>query len=165
MSRNDKVPRFLVLAALLGLIVLPATVGAQQSSDKQLSPGVWYDITKKPEIMGTYGAGLTSTKRVLERCTALLWSIEKHHDGNVPKYRRDYQTGYCLGWINSSMAFVRVRNEAGGHLLGVCLPDDIDSRQVAEAFITYAHNNREHLIYNPSRLIYWALLEKYPCPK
>jgi hypothetical protein len=63
------------------------------------------------------------------------------------------------------MAFLNVHSEAGGHLLGVCLPEDIDSRPVAEAFITYAHNNQKHVVYNPSLSIYRALLEKYPDPK
>jgi len=157
--------RLLILATVLGMVGLPIVSSAQETSNQQPSPGVWYDITKTPYPLGTYGAGLTSTKRMLARCTALLWSIEKHHNGEMPKYRRDYQTGYCLGWINSTMAFMGVRNQAGDHLLGVCLPDDIDSRHVAEAFVTYSQSNREHLIYNPSLLIYWALLEKYPCKK
>ena len=158
------------LAAALGLVVLPAAAGAQQPATSPpatppQTPGIYYDITRMPHPLGTFGGGITSTQRMVTRCTALLWSIDKSRRDEVPRYRLDYQTGYCLGWINASMAFLNVRDEAGKNLLGVCLPEDIDSRHVAETFIAYVHKNREHLIYNPSLLIYWALLEKYPCPK
>jgi Ssp1 endopeptidase immunity protein Rap1a len=156
--------RNLILAAVFGLIVLPGTVSAQDSSAKQPGPGIWYDITKTPYAEGTYGAGLTSTRRVLERCTALLQSI-KMRDGEVRGYARDYQTGYCLGFANSAMAFFNIRDNEGGHVLGVCLPEAIDSQDVVEALLTYAHKNQEHAIYNPTLLTYWALLEKYPCKK
>ncbi len=155
--------RTLALAAFLALIVLPAS--AQQSPKPSSTPGIWYDITKTPLPEGRYGMGFSSTKRVLERCTALLWTIRTDKSGDVRRYRRDYQSGYCLGWINSTMAFLNFHNEAGEHTLGVCMPEDLDSKSVIETFIKYVQNNREHMIYNPSLLIYWALLEKYPCKK
>jgi len=156
--------RFLIALAFLGLIVLPATANAQQQQSQASTPGVWYDITKVPYAQGTYGAGLTSTRRVLERCTALLQSI-KMRDGEVRGYNRDYQTGYCLGFANSAMAFFNIRDDAGAHVLGVCLPEGADSQDVVEALLDYAHKNVEHTVYNPTLLTYWALLEKYPCKK
>jgi hypothetical protein len=120
---------------------------------------------KTPRPEGPYGTGFTSTERVVERCTAFMWSVRHNKNGSVRKYRRNYQTGFCLGWINSSMAFLNFHNEAGSHTLGVCMPDELDSRHVIDTFLEYVHNNPDHMKYNPSLLIYWALLEKYPCPK
>jgi len=162
---NEKMSRFLVLAALLGLLVLPAAAGAQaQETSKETTPGVWFDITKVPYAQGTYGAGLTTTRRTLERCTTLLRSI-KMRDGEVRGYTRDYQTGYCLGFANSAMAFFNIRDDAGLHVLNVCLPEGIDSQDVIEALLDYAHKNVEHTVYNPTLLVFWAMLEKYPCKK
>jgi hypothetical protein len=156
--------RFLVLAALFGLLVLPTTSDAQEKSSEDSSPGVVFDITKLPYAQGSYGAGLTSTRRTLERCAALLRSI-KMQDGEVHGYTRDYQTGYCLGFANSALMTFNIRDEAGGHLLGVCLPEGIDSQDLIEALLEYAHKNVEHAVYNPTFLLYWAMLEKYPCKK
>ena len=170
--------RLLTLTVFLGLIVLPAVAGAQQSSETQQpadteqrseaqsSPGVWFDIMRTPAAQGTYGAGQTSTMRMLNRCAAFLWSIaERGNNAEVPKYRRDYQSGYCLGWINSELAALNIRDDAGKQILGVCVPDELDSRDVAAFLINYANEHKDRVIYNPTLLIYWALKEKYPCPK
>jgi hypothetical protein len=157
-------PRLPVLILVLGM--LTATMPAvAQSPDPATHPGVWEDIMKTPRHEGPYGKGFTSTERVVERCSALLWSVRHDKEGNVRRYHRNYQTGYCLGWINSAMAFLNFHNEAGNHTLGVCMPDELDSRHVIDAFLEYVHKNRDHMKYNPSLLIYWALLEKYPCKK
>ncbi|CAN0333875.1 unnamed protein product [Phaeothamnion confervicola] len=106
---------------------------------------------------------MTGTERVVERCTALEWAIRKSKDGNIRWYRRNYQTGYCLGWINSAMAFVNFHNEAGNHTLAVCMPEDIQSLDALRTFLDYVHKNPDDIKYNASLLLYWALLEKYPC--
>jgi hypothetical protein len=149
---------------LVGLLI-PALPAQAQAPDPATHPGVWQDIMKAPRQEGPYGMGYTSTERVVERCSAFLWSVRHNKDGTVRGYRRNYQSGYCLGWINSSMAFFNFHNEAGHHTLGVCLPDELDSRHVIDVFLGYVHNNQDHMKYNPSLLIYWALLEKYPCSK
>ncbi|MGO9359603.1 MAG: Rap1a/Tai family immunity protein [Xanthobacteraceae bacterium] len=156
-----RLPAFLFL---LGLLV-PALPARAHPVDPEIHPQVFQDIMRAPRQEGPYGMGYTSTERVVERCSALLWSVRHDKDGNVRSYRRNYQTGYCLGWINSSMAFLNFHNEDGHHTLGVCLPDELDSRHVIDVFLGYVHANHDHLKYNPSLLIYWALLEKYPCPK
>jgi hypothetical protein len=155
--------RLPILIMALGLIIPAVTAQAQQSPDPESHPGVWQDIMKAPKPEGPYGTGFTSTERVVERCSALLWSVRMRKDGSVFRYRRNYQSGYCLGWINSTMAFLNFHNEAGNHTLGVCMPEDLDSRHVIDTFLGYVHNNLDHAKYNPSLLIYWALLEKYPC--
>jgi hypothetical protein len=154
--------RLPALIIVLGLFI-PAMAAHAQSPDPATHPGVWQDIMRTPRSEGPYGMGFTSTERVVERCTALLWSVRHDKEGNVRRYHRNYQTGYCLGWINSTMAFLNFHNEAGKHTLGVCMPDELDSRHVIDVFLDYVHKNRDHMKYNASLLIYWALLEKYPC--
>ena len=154
----------LALALLGAASLMPATSArAQQSPNPQSHPGVWQDVISTPSPEGPYGMGFTSTERMVERCTALEWSIRTDKDGNVRKYRRNYQTGYCLGWINSAMAFLNFHNEAGKHTLSVCIPEDMQSIDVMKVFLDYVHKNTDDLKYNPSLLIYWSLLEKYPC--
>jgi len=156
--------RLAALAFVLGLLI-PALEAQAQSPDPATHPGVWQDIMKTPRAEGPYGQGYTATERVIERCTAFLWSVRHTREGLPRAYRRNYQSGFCLGWINSSMAFLNFHNDAGHPTLGVCLPEDLDSRHVIDVFLAYVHKNQDHLKYNPSLLIYWALLEKYPCAK
>ena len=150
--------------ALFGLAsVVPATNVNAQSPSPQAHPGVWEDVMMPPKPEGPYGMGFTSTERVVARCTALEWSIRRDKDGNIRKYGRNYQSGYCLGWVNAAMAFLNFHNEAGKHTLGVCMPDDIQSTEVVKVFLDYLQKNPDDMKYNPSLLLYWSLLEKYPC--
>lgn len=153
---------FLALALLASSIALPATAQTQQP-DPKTHPGVWQDVMKAPAPESPYGQGFTGTERVIERCTALEWAIRTGKNGNIRWYRRNYQTGYCLGWINSAMAFLNFHNEAGNHTLAVCMPEDLQSLDVLKTFLDYVHKNPDEIKYNPSLLIYWALLDKYPC--
>ena len=129
----------------------------------QSHPGAAPDLMNAPAQEGDYGTGVTSTERMVERCTALEWSLQTNKEGEIEKYVRNYQSGYCLGWINSSMAYLSFHNEAGNHTLGVCMPEEINTVDVLKIFLDYVHANQEETKYNPSLLIYWALLEKYPC--
>ena len=156
-------PLYLTLVAL-ALVGLTATSALAQSSPNPKShPGVWQDVMTPPTPEGTYGMGFTSTERVVERCTALEWSIRRDKEGAIRRYARNYQSGYCLGWINSAMAFLNFHNDQGNHTLGVCMPEDIESIAVIKIFLDYVNKNRDDMKYNPSLLIYWSLLEKYPC--
>ena len=154
----------LALALFSLASIVPATSArAKQSPNPKSHPGVWQDVTKAPLPEGPYGMGFTSTERVVERCTALEWSIRRDKAGNIRRYGRNYQSGYCLGWINSAMAFLNFHNEAGNHTLGVCMPEDTQSMDVVKVFLDYVNKNPDELKYNASLLIYWSLLDKYPC--
>jgi len=153
---NASILAFAVLT--LVSFVPPAVAQTAQSH-----PGAVGDVMNPPAQEGDYGEGVTSTERMVERCTALEWSLRENKEGEVQKYERNYQTGYCLGWINSSMAYLEFHNEAGDHTLGVCMPEDIHTVDVLKIFLDYVHAKQEETKYNPSLLIYWALLEKYPC--
>ena len=153
----------LALTLCLASVALPAAAQAQQSPDPKTHPGVWQDVMKAPPPEGPYGSGFTGTERVVERCTALEWAIRNSKNGNIRWYRRNYQTGYCLGWINSAMAFLNFHNEAGNHTLAVCMPEDMQSIDVLKTFLDYVNKNPDDIKYNPSLLVYWALLDKYPC--
>ena len=149
---------------LLAICMVVAPTLAQQPSPKS-HPGFWGEIMPPPAPEGGYGLGLTSTERMVESCTALEWSVRTDETGKISGYGSNYQTGYCLGWINSAMAFLNFHNDAGKHTLGVCMPEDMQSMEVVKLFLDYANNNVDDTKYNPSLLIYWALLEKYPCEK
>ena len=154
---------FMALVLLcLTVIVLPTTAGAQ-TLDPKTHPGVWQDIITAPAPEGAYGKGFTSTERVVERCTAFEWAIRHGKNGAIRWYRRNYQTGYCLGWINAAMAFLNFHDKDGNHTLGVCMPEEIESVEVVKTFLDYVHKNPDQIKYNPSLLIYWSVLEKYPC--
>lgn len=157
-----RLPTFIMAVGLMTASAM--TASAQQTPDPKTHPGVWQDVIAAPAPEAPYGTGFTSTQRVVERCTALEWAIKtRKKDGNIRWYRRNYSTGYCLGWINSTMAVLNFHNEAGNHTLGVCMPEDMLSVDVIRTFLDYVHKNPDDLKYNPSLLIYWSLLEKYPC--
>ena len=151
------------LAIAAGLLVQVTSANSQPSPNVRSHPGVWEDVITPPPPEAPYGTGYTSTKQVIERCSAFEWSIRRKKDGTIIRYAQSYASGYCLGWINSTMAFLNFHNDAGKHTLGVCMPEDIESRSVIDFFLSYVKKNPENVKYNPSLLIYWSLLEKYPC--
>jgi hypothetical protein len=142
-------------------VTAPVALAQQPASGDH--PGYWGDVMPPPAPEATYGAGRTSTKRMVEWCTELETSMRKDENGAVTEYARDYQSGYCLGWINSAMAFFNFHNEAEQHTLAVCMPETIESTELLRLFLEYVNRNIEDTKYNPSLLLYWALLEKYPC--
>ena len=150
------------LALALVALASFASPGLAQPETKS-HPGYFGDVMVPPAQEGSYGTGYTSTERMVERCTALEWSMRKDKQGQIRRYRRNYQTAYCLGWINSAMAFLNFHDQAGSHTLGVCMPEDLHSVDVMKVVLDYVNKNKQETIYNPSLLIYWALLEKYPC--
>jgi hypothetical protein len=102
---------------------------------------------------------------MVERCTDFVESIRTDKRGRIRDYDHDYETGFCLGWINAAMVFMNFRDSSGTQMLGVCLPSGINSKQVAETFLRFAKRNPGDRVYNPSFLIYWSLLEQYPCER
>jgi hypothetical protein len=143
---------------------ISSAAAAQSSPDPKKKPGVWQDIITQAPFEGPYEADITTAKRVIERCARFERSIRARPDGSIRRYSREYNTGYCLGWINSAKAFLQFHNAEGNHTLGVCMPEEITSRQVIDIFLTYAYKNTESLNYNPSLILYWSLLDRYPCP-
>jgi len=61
--------------------------------------------------------------------------------------------------------FLSMRGTTGAPTLGVCLPEGIHSFEVIETFLDFAKAHPEDLGYNPSFLIYWSMLDKYPCTR
>ena len=124
--------------------------------------GIFSDIGTPPAIEDQ-SHGNTTNELMIDRCTSLLATLEEDKEGHIRDYRHDYKTGFCLGWINASMVFMNFRDSNGAQTLGVCMPEGIHSLTVIKAFLDYAKRHEEDMQYNPSFLIYWALLEKYPC--
>ena len=55
------------------------------------------------------------------------------------------------------------RDKDAHQTLGVCLPEGTHTKTVVENFLAFARQHDDDRKYNPSFLIYWSLLEKYPC--
>ena len=147
----------LVLALALAILALSPPAQAQRSGFPQdFGPPM---AEEDPANVST------TTPLMIDRCKALLRSMKIDKQGNILDYDHDYRAGFCLGWINAATAFMNFRDFRGESELGVCLPKDIDSKIVIEAFLAFAARYDEALGYNPSYLIYWSLLEKYPCKK
>jgi len=106
-----------------------------------------------------------STELMIDRCNHFLAYLRTDAEGHVLDYLHDYRGGFCLGWINASMVFLNMRGTTGAPTLGVCLPEGIHSFEVIETFLDFAKAHREDLGYNPSFLIYWSMLDKYPCTR
>ncbi len=125
-------------------------------------PGLFSDVGAPPtEEDISHGNALT--KLVVERCTSLVETMRTDDEGHILDYRHNYQAGFCLGWISASMVFLNVRNSAGAPALGVCLPEGMHTGAVVKTFLEYAKQNPDDWKYNPSFLIYWSMLGKYPC--
>jgi len=126
-------------------------------------PGVFGDMAFPPAVEAPPGQKKTYTRRLIERCSNFLDTVRIRKDGTIRTYRHDYENGFCLGWTNAAFAFMNFRDSSGNEMLGVCLPDDMTTKRIIETFLDYVKRHDDDIQYNPSFLIYWALLEKYPC--
>lgn len=154
----------------LGLQILAMTTLmslAQAQDDRgqstHIQGSVYQDIMPTIPTESPDGGELPATKRMVDRCIETMLSIRERRDGAIRGYRMSYGAGYCLGWINATMALLKSYGEGREAALRVCMPDDVTSRQVAEIFLDYMDSHTDFKKYNPTVLIYWALLEKYPC--
>ena len=151
----------LVLAATI--VAVSFATHARQLKPDNAHPGVYGDISFPPAIEAPPGQKKTYTRRMIERCTDFVDSVRVRNNGTIRRYRHDYESGFCIGWINAAFAFMNFRDDDGNELLGVCLPDDVTTKAIAETFLDYIKRHDQDVKYNPSFLIYWSLLEKYPC--
>ena len=145
-------------------IALASTSATFPAYADHARPGLFSDIGTPPAVEDQ-SHGNTTTALIIERCKSFLKSIDTDKDGHIRDYRHDYKAGFCLGWINASMVFLNFRDSSNAQTLGVCMPEGFHSLSVIETFLDYAKRHEDDLKYNPSFLIYWAMLEKYPCKK
>ena len=144
------------IAALM--LLLPA------AHADHLRPGLFTDVGAPPAAEDT-SHGNVSAELMVDRCTNFVTNVSTDREGHITDYQHNYQAGFCLGWINASMVFLNLRDSGCTPALGVCLPEAIHTFEVIKNFLDYARANVDDLKYNPSFLIYWAMLEKYPCKK
>jgi hypothetical protein len=138
------------------------TLGAFAAHADHARPGIFGDLGAPPAKEDpTHGN--TSTDLMIERCSAFLRSIRYDKEGHIRRYRHNYNSAFCIGWINSAMVFMNFRDKDGREMLGVCLPEGTHSVDVIKTFLDFAKEHADDRQYNPSFLIYWALLDKYPC--
>jgi hypothetical protein len=146
------------------IVTLALVAAASSARADHARPGVFSDIGTPPAVEDQ-SHGNTTNALMIERCTSFLKTLDADPEGHIRDYRHDYQTGFCLGWINASMVFLNFRDSNGAETLGVCMPEGTHSLTVIKAFLDYAKRHDDDLKYSPSFLIYWAMLEKYPCKK
>ena len=142
-------------------LVLALTVSSAARAD-HVRPGIFGDVGSPPAVEDpTHGN--TSTALMVKRCTAFLKSVRLNKEGHLRKYRHNYDSGFCIGWINSAMVFMNFRDKDGAEMLRVCLPEGTHSMDIVKTFLDFAKQHLDDEKYNPSFLIYWSLLDKYPC--
>lgn len=146
------------------IIALALVAAASSARADHARPGVFSDIGT-PAAVEDQSHGNTTNAILIGRCTSFLKALDADKEGHIRDYRHDYQAGFCLGWINASMVFLNFRDSNGAETLGVCMPEGTHSLTVIKTFLDYAKRHEDDLKYNPSFLIYWAMLEKYPCKR
>jgi hypothetical protein len=145
-------------------VALAAAVMVSQACADHARPGLLHDFGM-PVTEEDPAYVSTATPLMIDRCKAFLRSMKIDKQGNILDCDHNYRGGFCIGWINATAVFMNFRDGRGGPMLGVCLPKDIDSKKVIETFLDFADRHDDDIKYNPSFLIYWSLLEKYPCKK
>ncbi len=144
-------------------LVILALAGTNALADHG-RPGLFSDVGEPPaEEDVSHGNALT--KLMVERCTMFVKNMKADADGHILDYMHNYQTGFCIGWVNASMVFLNMRDAAGAPALNVCLPEGIHTLELVQSFLEFAKEHPDDLKYNPSFLIYWAMLDKYQCQK
>ena len=144
------------------LVSLAAVFAVSTARADHVRPGVFGDLGSPPAKEDpTHGN--TSTELMIQRCSAFMRTIRYDKEGHIRRYRHNYNSAFCIGWINSAMVFMNFRDKDGHQMLGVCLPEGAHSMDVIKTFLDFAKEHDDDKQYNPSFLIYWSLLDKYPC--
>lgn len=146
-------------AILIAAALAAATLSARADHDR---PGLFGDVGESPATEDVSHANV-STVLMVDRCSNFLANVRTDENGHVTNYQHDYDAGFCLGWINASLVFLNIRNSVGAPALGVCLPEGVHTFDVIHTFLDFIEANPDDLKYNPSFVIYWAMLDKYPC--
>jgi hypothetical protein len=102
---------------------------------------------------------------MVRRCSRFLNTLRLDKEGHIRRYRHNYDSAFCIGWINSAMTFMNFRDKDGHEMLSVCLPEGVHSMDVVKTFLDFVKQHPDDRQYNPSFLIYWSLLDKYPCKR
>jgi hypothetical protein len=145
---------------ILIAVALAALTGAASADHDK--PGLFTDIGTPPADEDVSHGNL-STELLIARCNYFLANVQTDTEGHIKDYRHDYQGGFCVGWINASMVFLNVRDGENKPALGVCLPEGIHTLEVIRTFLDFTNANPDEWKYSPSFLIYWSMLDKYPC--
>jgi len=146
------------------LAVLALLLSLSPARADHARPGIFGDIGTPPAVEDpTHGN--TSTALMVRRCNAFLRSVRLDKQGHIRRYRHNYDSGFCIGWINAAMVFMNFRDKDGREMLNVCLPEGLHSVEVARTFLDFVKQHPDDEKYNPSFLIYWSLLDKYPCQR
>lgn len=146
------------------IAALALLAAAASASADHVHPGLFNDIGMPPSADDPTHANI-STDLMVDRCGQFMKKVRLDHDGHIRRYRHNYGAGFCLAWINASMVFLNMRDSSDSPALGVCLPEGLHSTDVIKVFLDFAERNRADRKYNASFLVYWAMLEKYPCAK
>lgn len=150
--------------SLVGVLVAGMLAAGAATAD-HARPGIFSDVGTPPAGEDDSHSNV-STDLMVERCTQFVSTALLDTDKHIRSFEHSYGTGFCLGWVNASMAYLNVRDKDGAPALGVCLPEEgIHSNEVMKIFLDFVAANPGDKKYNPSFIIYWAMLEKFPCIK
>lgn len=144
------------------LIALTLALAATTARADHVRPGIFGDVGTPPAVEDPAHIN-TSTEVMVRRCNAFLSSLRLDKEGHIRRYRHNYDSAFCVAWVNASMVFMNFRDKDGHEMLGVCLPEHLHSVDVVQTFVDYVKANPDDQKYSPSFLIYWSLLAKYPC--
>jgi hypothetical protein len=144
------------------LVAAALALGAFAARADHVRPGIFGDIGA-PAAVEDASHGNTSTKLMVNRCEDFLDTIRFNKEGHIRRYRHNYDGGFCIGCINAAMVFMNFRDKDGAHMLDVCMPEGTHTVDVIKTFLDYVKQHPDDRQYNPSFLVYWALLDKYPC--
>ncbi len=149
------------LPSLIVACALAVTVSAARADHQR--PGIFGDVGAPAVEDPTHGN--TTTTLLVRRCNAFITSARLDKERHIRRYRHNYNSGFCIGAINTAMVFMNFRDSAGAQLLGVCLPEGLHSMDVVQTFLDHVKQHPDDRKFNPAFLIYWSLLEKYSCKR
>lgn len=82
---------------------------------------------------------------------------------SLGRERRRFCTGFVSG-VEESMRLARQRGNDTG-VDAVCPPPEVSARQLAETYVRYAGQNRQHLVRPAAELVAQSLRDAYPCKR
>jgi hypothetical protein len=131
--------RTILIAAALAVL----TGSASADHDKL---GLFTDIGTPPADEDVSHGNL-STELLIARCSYFLANVQTDDEGHIKDYPHNYQTGFCVGWVNASMVFLNVRESENKPALRVCLPEGIHTIEVIRSFLDFANSNPDEWKY------------------
>jgi hypothetical protein len=103
---------------------------------------------------GGAAAHALSADTVAQRCKAL--KVEKPSEDDLGK------ASFCLGYMMGAVEIQAFLHQKGiGAQVDVCIPDSVDSKEMASVFLKYLDANPEQLQMNAAIVVHAAIAHAY----